>query len=121
MNPSEINVKELAGFGYWALLHKGADKVAKLNSYDDKIRFSVFVVQVISLYPCAACVAHATEYISGNPLAKVIRDPDPYAFVKYFWVFHNFVNDRIGKETVSYQECLDLWGQGNAPCLFGGC
>jgi mitochondrial FAD-linked sulfhydryl oxidase len=59
----------------------------------------------INHLPCAECRVHATEYIRGHPPTL----ESTYSLQSWAWTFHNYVNRRLGKPTISYDEYQKLY------------
>lgn len=72
------------------------------NANDDqsKTTFINFLNLLREHYPCAKCRKHMNDYIQANPVhAHWHHDK---GFFKWSWVFHNAVNQRLGKPLVDY-------------------
>ena len=60
---------------------------------DDRDNFTQFVLALVNILPCAACMHHATVYVAEHPVMVGNR------LEAVAWVndFHNSINKRHGK------------------------
>lgn len=88
----------------WYLFHSLA-----YNLKNDKHAAILFneIKSVCKGLPCPICRAHATKYISG---AKVISKEE---LIKYLFEFHNSVNNKLNKKSITRIECDKLYEQAN--------
>ena len=101
----------------WYVLHKlalNADTRSKAVTFCATIR-SICTV----LGP--SCSDHCKQYVTVHPPEKYVDvlgisesgRVDAGVFL-WLWEFHNAVNDRLGKPTISYEEALSLYVTGQA-------
>ena len=95
------------GPGYWASMHISSFKA---KDYNTKCEVARHIARDISTFPCLKCRRHGTEYSRLHPFIKAISDPDELSLFRWVWEFHNTVNERIGKEIVSFEEAVMRWG-----------
>tara|TARA_R100000664_G_C2733793_1_gene123770 strand:- start:243 stop:614 length:372 start_codon:yes stop_codon:yes gene_type:complete len=111
------NSPEYFGPGYWISWHL---KAYKANTYEKKVEVSRSIVIDVSNLPCMTCRKDALEYIRKNQLMPSVKDKDPLSIFKWTVKFHNFVNEKLGKEIVNFQTAEEMWN-GSAVCLEEEC
>tara|TARA_Y100000310_G_scaffold332725_1_gene408842 strand:+ start:841 stop:1182 length:342 start_codon:yes stop_codon:yes gene_type:complete len=112
-----MDTKAYYGPGYWAAMHIDSFNA---KSFEQKIVAANTIARLITTFPCFKCRKHATEYASQHPLIHPINDGDQLSLFRWVWTFHNFVNARLGKQTVSFEEAVKKWGD-EAICFETGC
>lgn len=102
--------KSLWGRPLWFTLHYGA-----LN-YPDEPDSSMrnmmvgYIQGLPIMIPCDICKNHAYEYISNCTTTKLWDvTENKRTLFRFFWEFHNDVNARVGKPTMSLQEAYNLY------------
>lgn len=97
------------GRALWFSLHNGA-----LNYPDDpddekKQMMINFILGLPIMLPCDMCKNHAHEYIQSrkNTLHNVVQNSRN--LFKFFWEFHNDVNRRTGKPTMTLEAVYNLY------------
>ena len=100
------NVKKPTCFGlkYWSFLHSSCLSFANEPTQEDRQRKEALLTAFFRDVPCTKCRNHAAEYYRDSP-------PDFYnrrTLFTWSWIFHNFVNRRLGKEEISFDEALRL-------------
>ena len=112
-----MDVKTYYGPGYWAAMHIDSFNA---RTYENKITVANTIARLITNFPCLKCRKHGTEYASHHPLIHPINDGDELSLFRWVWNFHNSVNERIGKQTISFEEAVKKWGD-EAICFETGC
>jgi hypothetical protein len=59
--------------------------------------------------PCAICGADCRQYIENN--APPVDSAEKLK--RWGWNFHNYVNEKLGKKKVSWEECTKRYQKGN--------
>lgn len=108
-----IKVQDKFGPGLWFMLHLNAAH-AKTD-----IQKRAFIEQVRTLgefFPCENCKKHFAKYISEHPItdAQYLNQED--GLFRWTWEFHESVNKRLGKPSVSYTEALSNFTNSHAVC-----
>ena len=80
------------------------------KTYEQKITSANTIARLITTFPCGKCRKHATEYASHHPLIHPINDGEQLSLFRWVWKFHNTVNERIGKQTISFEDAVKKWG-----------
>lgn len=112
-----MDVKTYYGPGYWAAMHIDSFNA---RTYEKKITAANTIARLITTFPCLKCRKHGTEYASHHPLIHPINDGDELSLFRWVWSFHNAVNERIGKQVISFEEAVKKWGD-EAICFETGC
>jgi FAD-linked sulfhydryl oxidase len=99
--------KQIWGNRGWNWLHNLAisypKNPTKKTEFDTFFRIWNFVGKI----PCIECRSHAKDYIIRN-----IPDlSSTYALQSWVWKFHNNVNTRLGKRTLSFNEYKNLYSE----------
>lgn len=95
---------EVAGPGLWLAIHLMASNI---KNDLDKTAFIKFMKILASNLPCPACRQHMTQYLIDNPL-EIHFDVDDGFFI-YSINFHNYVNRRLGKPLMEYEEAVAIY------------
>tara|TARA_R110001632_G_scaffold232694_1_gene374263 strand:- start:680 stop:1093 length:414 start_codon:yes stop_codon:yes gene_type:complete len=98
------------GPGYWTAWH-----IKSLHADDKNKKSEVarsIVVDII-YFPCMNCRNHAKDYVRKNPLMEAIKKDDPLSLFIWTVNFHNFVNMRLGKTMINWQQAKKLWSGEN--------
>ena len=97
------------GRALWFSLHFGA-----LNYPDDpddekKQMMINFILGLPIMIPCDMCKNHAYEYIQSRKsmLHQVVENS--HTLFQFFWEFHNDVNKRTGKHTMTLEAVYNLY------------
>ena len=112
-----MDVKQYYGPGYWSAMHIDSFNA---KTYEQKITSANTISRLITTFPCLKCRKHGTEYASSNPFIHAINNPDPLSLFRWVWHFHNSVNERISKPTMTFEEAVKKWGD-EAICFETGC
>jgi len=98
------------GPGVWLSGH-----ILAIDSIDDmSIDFFMgWINKMLYRLPCPICVKHATDYLSRHPMESY-RDSVDVNGVRngmfiWTWLFHNDVNNRLGKPTVDYEDAYNMY------------
>ena len=105
--------KSLWGRPLWFSLHYGA-----LNYPDnptDEIRNMMvgFILGLPVMIPCDECKNHAYNYIQGKKSQLYDITENKELLFRFWWEFHNHVNNKSGKQQISLAEAYDLYS--NTP------
>jgi len=98
------------GPGLWKFLHISA-RFYPDQACSQRIQAMFkFITAMPSVLPCDACAKHANDYIRQTyqqltEAVKTRRD-----IFRYLVDFHNYVNQRLGKSMMSYDEAWKLYG-----------
>lgn len=108
-NMSDPNVW---GPAFWFTLHNGASKYPISASPLIKERMKSFILGIPIMLPCYVCKVHATEHIENNKhkLEEICSGRDN--LVKFFVDFHNIVNVKNNKPTLSVEEVNKIYNGG---------
>ena len=100
---------EVWGKPLWFSLHHGALHYPPNPSDVIQKNMLNFIIGLPSIIPCSICREHATQYINNakSTLQDVVSSPDK--LFRFFWEFHNSVNERTRKRMFSYEEVYELY------------
>jgi hypothetical protein len=96
------------GPAYWAYLHISTIHLPdNLNPViAEQIRNVILAIPVT--VPCDACSLHSGNFIAQNK-TKLMSLKTGKDFFNFTVDLHNFANNRLGKNIVSYDEAREMW------------
>jgi len=100
---------EVWGPPFWFTLHNGSLNYPSLANPLCIERMKNFIIGIPVMIPCETCKEHATSYIETNKdyLDYICASRDK--LFKFFVDFHNFVNIRLKKPEMSYDDAYRLY------------
>ena len=100
------NTFEPSVFGppFWFTLHNGACKYPVDASDFYAERMKGFILGIPIMVPCEKCKIDSYEYIESNKYMLDDVCKHRSNLKKFFIDFHNHVNIKLGKPTLSYEE-----------------
>jgi hypothetical protein len=100
---------EVWGPYFWFTLHNGALNYPSLANPLCIERMKNFIIGIPVMIPCETCKEHATAYIESNKdyLDYICASRDK--LFKFFVDFHNYVNIRLKKPEMSYDDAYRLY------------
>ena len=100
---------EVWGPPFWFTLHNGALNYPSLANPLCIERMKNFIIGIPVMIPCETCKEHATAYIESNKdyLDYICASRDK--LFKFFVDFHNYVNIRLKKPEMSYDDAYRLY------------
>lgn len=99
---------EVWGPAFWFSLHNGAARYPINASPLWRQRMKSFIMGIPVMVPCEKCADHATAYIeSRSDLDQVVKNRD--SLFSFFVDFHNFVNERLGKDKIPMEAALKMY------------
>jgi len=95
---------DLWGPAFWFTLHNSSAQYPETPSLFYQEKMKSFILGLSCMIPCERCAIHAASYISTNEkhLDTVVKSRD--SLFNFFANFHNFVNERTGKDKISLQD-----------------
>ena len=101
------------GPGTWYTLHVFA--LSAQDSEEKKNAFISFVQDLSVNMWCDVCQEHFSRYVAQHPLEPYKHKQ--YGLFEWTWKLHNTVNERLGKEQLSFSEALRIYTDKDAkPC-----
>ena len=94
----------------WFFFHTAASQYPLNPSFIWKQRTKQFIQGIPVMLPCEKCMKHATAYIESytdDQLNEIVSSKD--ALFNFFYDFHNTVNKRLGKGTMSLEDAKKLY------------
>lgn len=116
------------GHGAWLVIHRMA-----WNARTDETKrfFCVVLRDLINNFPCGDCKGHATNYISTNipesyfdfrfTNSKLGFNKEDLSMFKYTVDFHNTVNKRLDKPTISLENVISAFINNQTGFCSEGC
>ena len=100
---------EVWGPGFWFSLHNGALKYPDAPAPLWKERMKNFILGIPVMLPCEKCSLHASAYIESQypNLDEIVQNKD--SLFTFFCNFHNIVNERLNKPTMSVKDAYELY------------
>lgn len=92
------------GSSYWFFLHVSAAHVPEIIPNQYISVYWQFVESLPYLLPCGACATHASEFISLHRARSREICSSRENYFNFFVDFHNAVNTRQHKPTMTYKE-----------------
>jgi len=94
------------GPGTWTLFHCMSATYPKDPSDADKRVYARFFLDMSKVLPCAHCREHSRDFLKKNPIRNVLSNRSSFQL----WVidFHNSVNEKLGKPTVSCGQAMKM-------------
>ena len=94
------------GPAIWYFFHSIAEKIIDNRFYSIREELITYIKDICANLPCPECSNHATMYMRNIDNSK-IRTPEDLR--QMLFVFHNSVNQRLGKPQYSYVECREKY------------
>lgn len=102
------NWKTIQGPKAWKALHLKALELEKQQpSVANFLRFQTHVTSLRGRITCTDCRKETDQYYYAHPLPNWDR---PDLFFAWTMDFHNYVNEKLGKPTLSVDEARQVWG-----------
>jgi hypothetical protein len=102
--------KSVWGPATWQLLHC---MVLKINDNINKSQLSELkgmIINIATNLPCPYCTQHALSYLKTNKFNLI---DNIYSLRIFMHTFHNKVNERLKKTTMSYEDHIVLYSRMN--------
>ena len=113
---------KIFGPGVWFVIHSSAHDAIDEKSITD---FLAFIRKIVTILPCGDCRNHATEYVNThNPndfIDLVNESGKKIGMFKYTWMFHNAVNERLGKRIIDFETAYHMYSQDEDTVCPIGC
>ena len=101
--------KRFWGPAVWYFFHTIVEKVKDDHFVKMRREIITWIVTICKSLPCPACSEHSNRYLSRNNIEKVATKDE---LKMYLFVFHNNVNERLGNEKCTYEECDEKYKKG---------
>jgi hypothetical protein len=121
-NPAPIHSHQGAnptyiGPGTWNVIHMLAFQ-AKTKPKQDA--FIITMKTICNHFPCEVCRKHAKSYLKQNPIEEYknvsYQNIKGVGMFVWTWKFHNAVNYRIGKNSMSWEAAYSIFKSNNESC-----
>jgi len=110
IKPSNVAIPpSVWGKSLWFSFHHGAMYYPKNPTIEAQQNIINYIIAIPLMIPCEICRKHATDYIESRKdiIPIVVRSSE--ALFKFFWEFHNSVNQQTNKRIWSLEETIDLY------------
>lgn len=95
------------GPSYWYMIHMSSVNFPNRPTNAESNAMKDFIHVVPMLLPCPSCSQHAKEFIYNSNIDLAVESGDN---LFHYWVhFHNKVNQRLNKPTVSVQKARKMY------------
>lgn len=103
---------EVFGPAFWFTLHNGSIRYPEEASPIVLEKMKGFILGLPYMVPCENCQSHAISYIEKHydELSEVCKGQKN--LFKFFFDFHNYVNKRLGKPEMSFENAWQLYSGG---------
>jgi FAD-linked sulfhydryl oxidase len=102
---------EVWGPRFWFTLHNGAINYPSLANPLCIERMKNFILAIPIMIPCHTCKDHALAYIEIHKDYLDMMCSGRDKLFKFFVDFHNYVNKRLNKPEMSYDDAYRLYDQ----------
>lgn len=113
----DLSKPEVFGPGTWFTLHTLATAVSnekEANAFEQTLK------TIVSNLKCETCRNHATQYYANHPFAEFVSMKNAehkwIGPAKYVWLFHNEVNDRLGKPNIDWETAYAAYLPSSGLC-----
>lgn len=102
-NVNSLSNPRVIGPGSWKALHL----LALYSDLNDNDCYSGFIMFFAEKFRCGDCKKHFIDYLRNNPPEKM--KSREFGMSIHSWMFHNSVNVRLSKPTISWDEYKAIW------------
>lgn len=108
-DPNCQHTPDAWGPAFWFTLHNSALCYPQTPSVTQKYRMKGFIEGILAMLPCEDCHQHAHDYLSSRltKLDTVVSSRDN--LFAFYVDFHNAVNIRKDKPTMSVQTAYNMY------------
>ena len=87
----------------WDVIHK---KARDAVTDEAKKEFIEYLDYLSKSFPCGKCTPHIKNYLKDYPIPhdEIIENGNFIAFSRWSWEFHNNVNKRLNKKTLTWEQ-----------------
>ncbi len=96
----------------WFTLHNFAVHYPEKASPICAQRCREFIRALPYMIPCEGCSEHAMKFVNDHEAELPVISAGKIALFKFFVDFHNYVNERYGKKTMTDIEAYNLYNNG---------
>ncbi len=118
----ELSNPKVSGPGAWYAIHTMAAHVETREEETNCIRN---IKLFCNNFKCLTCRGHAQEYIKQHPMEPYLNVKDDVGrkigLFKWTWIFHNFVNTRLGKPYINFPTAYSIYTDSNNGVCMTSC
>jgi hypothetical protein len=102
------------GTGLWTALHCMTFNYPENPTDKDIEKYKNFFTLLGDMLPCIYCRQSYKIYLECLPIDNFLNSREGCCY----WLFtlHNWVNNKIGKPIISFQECVEIYEKMRAKC-----
>ena len=101
--------KTLWGNATWFMMHTLAQKLKPEYSSSAHVIVRQFE-NICRNLPCPDCAQHASQMFATANLGAVV---DKESLIKFLFEFHNIINNRLGKQQLTLEQCQEKYTNGH--------
>jgi hypothetical protein len=94
---------------FWFSLHNGAINYPENASEHISKNMKGFIMGIPYMLPCVKCSEDAKAYIINNHSNLDSICSGREKLFKFFFDFHNYVNKKLGKSEIKYEDALKMY------------
>ena len=98
------------GPGLWYLIHLSAHDA---NTPERMKEYMIFLRKIVSKHTCGVCRHHGSKYLDMSPpegfVDTINAEGRLTGMFFHSWMFHNTVNNRLGKKIMPYQTAWEMF------------
>lgn len=94
----------------WAYLHISTAYLPEHLNETIATQVRNTLIAVPAMVPCESCALHSGNFMIENK-ARLESLKSGSDFFKFTVDLHNFVNERLGKQIISYAKAKEIWKQ----------
>jgi len=99
------------GNAFWFIMHYISANLPERLTEKYNTAFIALIMCIRFLIPCEECKYHMTEYIMKTDIHPFMSTNK--TVFQYTWAFHNAVSTRVKKNTMPFQEALNMYVNNN--------
>ena len=102
------NTPSKFGPPYWFTFHTAALNYPYQANRFAQTHMKNLIYAIPMIVPCVACAEHAKQFIASQDIDDAVLGRQN--IFTFFWKFHNYVNKRLGKNIISLENALEIYG-----------
>ena len=106
---NSISSPKTWGPAFWFINHLGSVSAPKIIPLEKREKYWGFIDGIPEMLACGKCKQHAREYVDSHRIYKDIICSSRDNLVKFFVDFHNSVNIRNNKPTITHDEIYRMF------------
>lgn len=116
-NVTNLANPAVVGPGVWFSIHLKAKNATTHRRKEDFIEYMNMLSEE---FPCIKCRKHIQAYLKENSFDNFYNmtdeDDEDIGLFKWTWIFHNTVNNRLGKPYIDWETAWSMYDEGDMIC-----